>query len=446
MGDNSYLLASGDEAVVVDPQRDIGRFLSAAKARGLSIRYVLETHVHNDYVSGALDLKHETGAEIVAPARGEYGFPHQGVAEGDELKLGDLRLTTLETPGHTPEHVSYVVRDLHSDGPLALFSGGSLMVGGAGRTDLLGEQLTVELTRAQYRTLQRLAQLPDSVQVLPTHGAGSFCGVGGPGTKDRVSTMGEERRRNGALTAATEEEFVRQQLSGLLDYPLYYRHMAPINRTGPTPIRDLQKPPPLPPEQFSDRLDRGIWAVDARSRVAFADGHIPGAINVELAPSFGSYVGWIVPFNDPLVLILPQPDSDSLEEATTQLWRVGYERIEGYLEGGINAWKASGRPLRSYPVAGLEELCRSYRAGRIGHVLDVRQNIEWDRGHIPESRHIFVGDLVGRIDEVPRDGEVWAICASGQRSSVAASLLDREGIPVRLVDRTGVPEFLRDCR
>ena len=444
MGDNSYLVASGDEAAVVDPQRDIGRFLSAARARDVSVRYVLETHVHNDYVSGALDLKEATGAEIVAAARGGYGFPHRKVAEGDELKLGELRLLTLETPGHTPEHVSYLVHDLHSDDPVAVFSGGSLMVGGAGRTDLLGEELTADLTRAQFRTMQRLAKLPDSVQVLPTHGAGSFCGVAGPRTKDRVSTIGEERTRNAALTASSEEEFLREQLSGLLAYPLYYQHMAPINRTGATPLRELRKPQGLSAEQVARRLERGVWAVDARSGSEFAGAHIPGAVNVELADSFGSYVGWVVPFNDPLLLVLPEPEDASLEEATTQLWRVGYERIQGYLAGGMDAWAAS-LPVSNYGVAGLEDLCRAYRSGEAKHILDVRQKREWDRGHIPESQHIFVGDLAGRIQEVPRDEEVWAICASGQRSAIAASLLDREGVPARLVDGTGVPEFLRTC-
>ena len=411
----------------------------------MSIRYVLETHVHNDYVSGALDLKEATGAEVVAAARGRYAFPHRKVAEGDELKLGGLRLLTLETPGHTPEHVAYLVHDLHSDDPVAVFSGGSLMVGGAGRTDLVGDDQTEELTRAQFRTMQRLAKLPDSVRVLPTHGAGSFCGVGGPRTKDRVSTIGEERTRNPALTASSEEEFVRDQLSGLLAYPLYYRHMAPINRTGPTPLGQLREPRPLSAEQVAKPLERGVWAVDARSGSDFARAHIPGAVNVELADSFGSYVGWVVPFNDPLLLVVPEPEDVSLEEATVQLWRVGYERIQGYLAGGMDAWAASF-PVSSYGVAGLEELCQAYRSGEAKHILDVRQKREWDRGHIPESRHIFVGDLGGRIDEVPRDGEVWAICASGQRSAIAASLLDREGIPVRLVDGTGVPEFLRNCQ
>ncbi len=410
----------------------------------MSIRYVFETHVHNDYVSGALDLKEATGAEIVAAARGGYGFPHRTVSDGDELQLGELRLLTLETPGHTPEHVSYLVHDVHSDDPVGVFSGGSLMVGGAGRTDLLGEELTQELTRAQFQTMQRLAKLPDSVQVLPTHGAGSFCGVGGPRTKDRVSTIGEERTRNAALTASSEEEFLREQLSGLLAYPLYYRHMAPINRTGPTPLGELRKPQGLSAEHVAKRLERGVWAVDARSGSEFARAHIPGAVNVELADSFGSYVGWVVPFNAPLVLVLPDPEDASLEEATAQLWRVGYERIQGYLAGGMDAWAAS-LPLSSYGVAELEDLCRAYRAGQAKNILDVRQKREWDRGHIPESRHIFVGDLGSHIDEVPRDGEVWAICASGQRSAIAASILDREGIPVRLVDGTGVREFLKNC-
>lgn len=232
LGDNSYLVWSGSDALLVDPQRDAWRFLEAAKHRGLSIRYVLETHVHNDYLTGALAIEAATGAVIAAPARGNYQFPHRGLREGDEIRLGKLRIVALETPGHTPEHLSYLVFEGTDAVPVAVFSGGSLIVGSAGRTDLLGQEHTEELTRAQFRSVRRLADFADDVQLLPTHGAGSFCASTAP-SLDRTSALGEERTANLALLAPDEDHFLRQQLSGLLAFPTYYRHMAPINRSGP---------------------------------------------------------------------------------------------------------------------------------------------------------------------------------------------------------------------
>jgi len=444
LGDNSYLIASGGEAAVVDPQREAGRFLAAAEARGVTIRYVLETHVHNDYVSGGTEIRAATGAAIAAPARGRYEFPIEPMAEGDELKVGDLRLRAMETPGHTPEHLSYLVFEEGSGAPAAVFTGGSMMVGSAGRTDLLGADLADELTRHQYRTLRRLASLPDPVQILPTHGAGSFCGSG-PAEKDRTSTLGRERKRNRALRAPDEDAFVRQQLSGLMAYPTYYASMAPINRAGPRLLAGVPGPGPLTPEELAARQRAGVWVIDGRWRVPFARAHVPGSLNVELDDTFGSYVGWVVPFGEPLALVLPEPEKESLHEAMTQLFRIGFERIEGYLDGGLDAWRGVGLPVDSYRTAGLEELCRAYRAGEVPHLLDVRQRTEWDAGRIPGSTHVFVGDLPARLDEVPRDEQVWVICASGHRAALATSLLDREDIAVHLVEGTGVTDFLKHC-
>jgi len=444
LGDNSYLIASDGEAAIVDPQRDAGRLLDMARQKRLTVRTVLETHVHNDYVSGALEIRNATGAEIAAPAIGGYWFPICPMADGDEVVIGGLRLRAMETPGHTPEHLSYLLFEDGSDVASAVFTGGSLMVGGAGRTDLLGADLADELTRSQYRTLRKLAELPGHVRVLPTHGAGSFCGAG-PAPKERVSTMAVERAMNRALSAPDEETFVRQQLAGLLAYPSYYRYMAPINRAGPSFVADIPGPVPLTPDEVENRIRTGAWVVDARWRFPFARAHIPGSLNIELDDTFASYVGWLVPFNDPLVLVLPDPVDETLDEAITQLQRVGYERTLGYLAGGIEAWVSSGRDQESYGVAGLDEFCREYRAGRARAVLDVRQQTEWDKGHIPDSQHIFVGNLPERLEDVPRDREVWAICATGHRSSMAASVLAKAGVRVRVVEGTGVPDFLRHC-
>jgi glyoxylase-like metal-dependent hydrolase (beta-lactamase superfamily II) len=304
LGDNSYLVWSGKEALMVDPQRDVWRFLQAAEKRGVSIRYVLETHLPNDCLTGALEIQAATGAAIAAPARGDYQFPHQGLRDGDVIELGMLRFVAIETPGHTPEHLSYLVFNGAAPDPVALFSGGSLIVGSAGRTDLLGEGRTDELTRAQFHSLRRLAGFGHDVQLLPTHGAGSFCASTAP-SLHRTSTIGRERVANPALLASDEETFVRQQLEGLLAFPTYYRHMAPINRAGPELLRSLPAIRALSAADVHRLARDGAWIVDARDRVGFATEHIRGAVNVEMNNTFASYVGWTVPFGSQIVLVLP---------------------------------------------------------------------------------------------------------------------------------------------
>jgi glyoxylase-like metal-dependent hydrolase (beta-lactamase superfamily II)/rhodanese-related sulfurtransferase len=444
LGDNSYLLISGGEAVVVDPQRDAWRFLAAADSRQLRVRYVVETHVHNDYVSGALEIRAAAGAEIAAPARGKYEFPHRPMAEGEAVRIGALRVVAWETPGHTPEHLSWLVYEDGRQDPVAVFGGGSLIVGSAGRTDLLGPGVTDELTRAQFRSLRRLATLPPTVQLLPTHGAGSFC-TASVGSMDRTSTIGAELRSNPALAARDEEGFLRQQLAGLRAYPAYYAHMAAINRAGPLVLGRLPAVAAVGPAEVARRLESGAWLIDARDRRTFAAAHVPGAINIELDSTFGTYVGWLTPFNAPLLLLLPEPVSEALAEAVTQLIRIGYERLLGYVAGGLEAWQSQGRPVRSFPIAGVDDLCRAYLAGQPIQALDVRQPVEWEAGHIPGSLRIHLGDVPARLGEIPADREVWTTCASGHRASMAASLLDRAGIPVRLVATGGVPEWLARC-
>jgi glyoxylase-like metal-dependent hydrolase (beta-lactamase superfamily II)/rhodanese-related sulfurtransferase len=443
LGDTSYLLASGDESLIVDPQRDIGPVLAAARARGLRVTRVVETHVHNDYVSGALELRAATGAPIAGPARAGYAFPFEPLAEGDELSLGTLRIVATETPGHTPEHLSYLVYEGDSDEPTAAFTGGSLIVGSAGRTDLLGPDATLDLTRAQHRSLNKLSALPDRTLVLPTHGAGSFCSSSVPG-EERTSTIGRERTTNPALADADldEESFVERRLSGLLAYPSYYAHIAPINRAGPRVFGDVPFPRGLAPSQVAERIEDGAWVVDGRERRAFAAGHIPGSLAIELDDSFASYVGWIVPFGAPIVLVLPEdrPEHEAAAEAATQLFRIGYEAVDGFLQG-VGAWVEAGLPVRSYPVASIDELATAVGKER-PRVLDVRQQTEWDAGHLEGSTHLFVGDLRAQIGEIPRDREVWTVCATGHRAAMAASLLDRDGIPVRLVSPGGVPDVL----
>jgi glyoxylase-like metal-dependent hydrolase (beta-lactamase superfamily II)/rhodanese-related sulfurtransferase len=440
LGDSSYLLASGDEAVLVDPQRDAWRFVEAARERGWRIRHVLETHVHNDYLSGALETRAATTAEVVAPARGRYEFEHRGVDEGDTVDIGGIRLTAWATPGHTPEHLAWVVAEIdRPDAPAAVFSGGSLLVGSVGRTDLLGPASTDGLTRDQQRSLQRLATLPASTKVLPTHGAGSFCSAG-PVGGERTSTIAAEEFANPGLRLADAdpELFRTEALAGLGRVPAYYAQMAAINRRGPRVLGGLTLPPALDVAAFEATAATGITIVDARGREAFARGHIRGSLNIELgASAFSGYVGWLVPFAAPVLLVLPDVAA-APAEATTELLRIGYEMIPGWLDGGIEAWAASGRPLASYETMSMAALASENAADRPGLLLDVRQPIEWqDEGVVPGSRQIFVADLAARMTELPAGAPVTVFCRTGHRASMAASMLEAAGHEVRLVSKGG---------
>ena len=447
LGDASYLLASGRDAVLVDPQRDAWRFLDVAERRGWRVRHVLETHVHNDYLSGALETRAATGAEIAAPARGGYEFAHRGMDEGDSIELGALRLTAWATPGHTPEHLAWVVSSIDdpdaAEAPLGVFTGGSLIVGSAGRTDLLGPALTDALTTDQQRSLRRLAELPDATEVLPTHGAGSFCSAG-PGSANRVSTIAAERFANPTfrLVDAAVDAFRQEALGGLGRYPTYYALMAGINRRGPRVLGRLILPDALDPAGFAAAVDAGATIVDARDREAFAARHVEGAINIELDGTFAGYVGWLVAFGSPIALVLPDAPG-ALEEATTELLRIGYERVVGWLEGGVEAWAAAGRPTGSYATTSMREVGAEHRAGETaGILLDVRQPIEWEQdGVVPGAERIFVADLPARLAELPEGEPVTVFCKSGSRAAIAASLLDRAGVDVRVVTKGGAAKW-----
>jgi len=412
---------------------------------------VLETHVHNDYLSGALETRAATGAEIAAPARGGYGFEHRAMDEGDAVEIGGLRLTAWATPGHTPEHLAWAASDLGAatDDPIGVFTGGSLLVGSAGRTDLLGPVLTEALTRDQQRTLQRLATLPDATEVLPTHGAGSFCSAG-PASSSRVSTIGAERFANPTFRAAADpfDAFRAQATGGLGRFPAYYAQMAPINRAGPRVLGRLVLPPPLDAAAFEAAASAGATIVDARGRAAFAAGHIRGALNIELDGTFAGYVGWLVPFASKVIFVLPEGRADALEAATTELLRIGYEWVPGFLDGGMDAWAASGRPVATFETTSMQAMHDDQaEAGGDGNgrdrvLLDVRQPIEWEQdGIIPGAERIFVADLPARIAELSTGAPVTVFCRSGSRAAIAASMLDAAGVDVRVVTEGGAARW-----
>ncbi|WP_328668257.1 MBL fold metallo-hydrolase [Streptomyces sp. NBC_00322] len=435
LGDSSYLLVSGDEAALVDPQRDSWGLMESCTSRGVRIRYVLETHVHNDYVSGALEVRAATGATVAGPARAPYAFDHLPLAEDDEIVVGGATVRAMETPGHTAEHTSYLVFDDPRLAPTAVFTGGSLLVGSAGRTDLSGDERTEELARAQFRSLRRLSLLPDATRVLPTHGAGSSCAAG-PVSGSRTTTVGAERRSNPTLAIQNEERFVGERLSGLPPYPAYYRYMAPINRAGPEVLGGRPELRPLTPGMVEGLVGGGAQLVDGRDRRSFAAAHLPGSLCDELDDRFASLVGEVVPFGARLALVLPEPEEEAADEAMMQLLRIGYENVAGYLAGGVDAWQAAGRPVRSFRTADVAEL-----AGHIAErrVLDVRP--DRPEGGIPGTLAVPLAELPRRLGEIPRDREIWTVCGTGRRATIAASLLDRVGIPVTAVISGGVGDL-----
>jgi glyoxylase-like metal-dependent hydrolase (beta-lactamase superfamily II)/rhodanese-related sulfurtransferase len=426
LGDRSYLVSDGGVAVVIDPQRDIDRVLTLAADRNVRIALVLDTHLHNDYVSGSLELARTVGATYAVPAGDTVTFERVPAADGDVLEAGPMRFRVMHTPGHTHHHVSYVLTDAQGEVP-AVFTGGSMLFGATGRTDLVGPEHTHELTHAQYHSVRRLAaELPAGTPVFPTHGFGSFCSA--TPTSGTSSTVGEQAQVNPALTQ-DEQAFVDQLIAGLGAYPSYYSHMAPLNAAGPDPV-DLSTPRAVDPEELAGRLAAGEWVVDLRARTAFAAGHLPGALNFELSTNFLTYLGWLVPWGAPLTLIGETPEQ--VADARRELVRIGIDRLAGAAVGTPDDL-AAGRPLNSHPVTDFAGLAAAMAADDTPTVLDARRDDERASGGVRGSLHIPIHQLADRIDEVPT-GEVWVYCGSGYRASIAASMLARTGRRPVLVD------------
>lgn len=426
LGDRSYVIVDGDTAAVVDPQRDIDRFESMLAERGLRLTHVFETHVHNDYVTGGLELSRAHGATYVLAADDQVAFEHTGARDGDEFPLASVVVRAMRTPGHTPNHLAYAV--VENGSPVAVFTGGSMLYGTVGRTDLIDERSTEPLTRAQFHSVRRLAdELPGSVVVHPTHGFGSFCSSASTSGSDQ-STIAQERLTNLALTLDNEDSFVESLLAGLTAYPRYYAHMAGINGEGPAPV-DLSLPEVVDPVEIRRRIHAGEWVVDLRSRTAFARGHLAGTVNVEVGDSFATYLGWTMRWGTPVTLV--GDTADEVAEAQRQMVRIGIDRPAGRAHGGLAKWGVGG-DVRGYRSVSFAELAEA-RTERKVAVLDVRRDDEWAQGHIDGAVHIPLHDVEARIDEVP-DGEVWVHCASGYRAAIAASLLDRAGHVIVAVD------------
>lgn len=424
LGDRSYLITDGDTAVVIDPQRDIDRILALAADRGTRITHVLETHLHNDYVTGGLELSRTVGAEYVVPGD-DVAYARRAVTDGDVVDAGPIRLEVLHTPGHTHHHVSYVLRD-GTGAVHGVFTGGSMLFATTGRTDLVAPDDTEKLTHAQYHSVRRLAdRLPGDTRVYPTHGFGSFCSAT-PASGD-ASTIDEQRQVNPALTQ-DEQSFVDELLAGLAAFPAYYAHMGVINREGPAPV-DLTPPAPIDPVELRRRIEAGEWVVDLRNRTAFAAGHLKGTLGFELSGSFVSYFGWLYEWGAPVTLI--GESEDQIADAKRELVRIGVDRLTGSATGDIDALRDGGR-VGSYPVSDFAGLAAQLKGGA-ATVLDVRQSNEHDEKHIRGAVNIPLHELPKRLGEVPAD-TVWVHCASGYRASIAASFIDRAGCDVVLID------------
>ncbi len=428
LGDRSYVVHDGSAAVVVDPQRDIDRVERYLTAAGVAVSLVLETHIHNDYVTGGYQLARRAGARYALNAADPVAFGRLPLRDGDTLMAGRLRVQVMATPGHTDTHLAYVVTDTSAPGePPAVFTGGSLLYGSVGRTDLVDAARTRELTRAQFRSAHRLAAaLPDEAGIYPTHGFGSFCSAGSAVGGD-ASTVGIERARNDALTAPGEQSFVDTLIANLTAYPAYYAHMAPRNLHGPEPV-DLSAPETVDAAGLAKRIAAGEWVVDLRDRVLYAADHLAGSIGIALGTQFATYLGWLMPWDTPITLIGDSPGQ--IAAAQRQLVRIGVDRPAGAATGDLDTLTAPNQDRRRYPRVTFASL-RDAGPGDI--VLDVRRDDERAAGYLPGSAHVPLHQLLARLADLP-PGRLWVHCASGFRASIAASLLDRAGHDVILID------------
>ena len=411
LGDHSYVIVTGDTGAVIDAQRDYERFAVLLADAGVEPAGVLETHIHNDYVSGGSLLADGFGCPYLLPAESGATVDHRPITDGQQLDLaGGWSLRAIATPGHTPHHTSYAL--VSPAGPVAVFSGGSMLVGTVGRTDLLGSELTDELTRSQYRSVRRLAaDLDDPVTVAPTHGAGSFCAIGPSG--DSTSTIERERTTNPALTIDDEDAFVAHQTANPMLFPSYYEHMAPMNRDGAVRI-----PPPPPTLDPAALAAADGLVIDIRRPGDFAAGHVPGSISIPLSPTAATYAAWAGPWNEPAVIVGSTPER--VEAMRMDLARIGYDNVVGVVTDGLEAWRTAGRELATTRLAGFDDLA----AASDPMVLDVRDPAEAD-AWIPGAHRVHVATV--SADGLPGDGPVWVHCASGYRTMIAVSRLQAQG-------------------
>ena len=426
LGNSSYLIVAEESglAAVVDPQRDVERYLQAAEGMGLRIAYALDTHLHNDFVSGAREIAAATRARAAASAEAELDFEHLALRDGDFIELGEVVIKVLATPGHTPEHISFSANEAGVQTPEALFTGGALITGGAARTDLLGEENAIPLAHRLFHSIHdKLLAYPDETRLYPTHGAGSFCAA--PAVTERSSTIGRERSWNPLVRARDEEEFVARALSGLPSYPAYFKQLRRINQHGPALLGGVPRLKPLSPEEVSRLTAESAAVVDVRRAEAFGAGHVPGSYGIPLETPLSPWAGWVIPFGSALILV--GESEAERTDAVRQLIRIGYDDLRGYLEGGMQAWEAEGNPTDRVERISAQELARRLASAEAPAVLDVRSNAEWQSGHIPGALHIEAGDLPLKEHPIPEERLTIVHCAHANRSTVSISVLKQRG-------------------
>ena len=452
----SYLIGSEGEAAVVDPQRDVDQYITEAEAQGLKIKYVIETHLHADFVSGHGELADRTGAEIVIGAKAGATFPHRGVREGDEITLGEVVLRIMETPGHTPESICVLVSDtaasdhsrkvLRSDdagegarvpSPQKVLTGDTLFIGDVGRPDLAGGKgYTPQMMAGMmYDTLhQKLLQLPDEVEVYPAHGAGSMCGKSM--STERSSTIGEQKKTNYALKPMSKQEFVRMMTSDLPEAPAYFPKDAEINRGGAHSLSEVSRPAALSPQETNELATHGHVVLDVRSAREFGAGHIPGSLNIGLGGQFASWAGILISMGTPIVIVAES--DEKVDEAVMRLARVGIETVKGYLHGGISAWREAGLGMAHLTQITVDDLHNLIEKGSELQIVDVRRPPEYESGHVPHAFHAPLANLQLNLQNLTLDPAkpTAVICAGGYRSSAATSILKQHGFK-KLLNVTG---------
>lgn len=431
LGHASYLVGSEEtgEALVLDVRRDVDTYFREARSQGLRIAYAADTHQHNDYLTGICELPVRGEVQLLASARAELGYKARPLGDGDRLEVGEVVFEVMQTPGHTPEHISILVTDRsRGDEPALLLSGGALLVSDVARPDLLGGgEQTRKLAHDMCRTLQeKILSLPDHVEVYPTHVAGSLCG-GHIGSR-LSTTIGYERRMNRMLGALdSSQEFIKNclNLENLPAVPPYWKRMRRQNQEGPALLGVLREPPALRVSEFDQARAAGAVVLDCRSPEAFGGGHIPDALNVGAGSSFPTWAGTVLPADTPYLLVLDVPQQ--LWDICWELLRIGYDLPQGWLVGGMLAWRTAAKPIAMIAQWTVRDLQDRIESERDLVVLDVRQPQEWWDGHIKGARHITGAELPQRFNEVPKDVPVAVICGSGYRSSVSASLLASHG-------------------
>ena len=423
LGNSAYLIGSHEtqQGILIDPLRDVDRYLHAASSLGVTLTHVLDTHLHADFISGNREIASQVQAVIGASAEAHVGFDHQPLTNDSVIDMGAFQIRVMTTPGHTPEHISFLLVEPDGKTPSALFSGGALIVGGAARTDLLSPELTRPLASHLYHTIHdKLLKLPDQVMVFPTHGAGSFCVA--PASPERTTTIGRERTSNALAQPQSEEEFIRRSLSGLPNYPTYYKYMRALNQKGARVLGGVPILKSYTPAEVKALMDDGVVVVDVRHQRRFAAGHIPDSFGIRVDAPLIVWAGWVIPFGSRIVLL--GESADQREEATRQLIRIGYDDVLGYVEGGVDAW------AKEYPVETVQTISPKELRDRLSEVtlMDVRRLSEWQEGHIAGAVHFEGGRVPWEPLPFPMDKPLVVQCASGNRSMVAISVLKRQGI------------------